>query len=330
MDVGNGDRFDPGENRALGRAYLARLYHRYANWVDAVAAYNWGPGHMDAWIDSGRPIDKFPETVALYRVRVLYGGGAVTPGHHIQPRRPLADLHAIAEGKTAGRTKTGRWAGARKGGKGTATRTVGLLGAIFTYAVRQGLRTDNPVHGVMRYADGQRERRLNAGLGKALRTAEAEGKIWPAAIAMARFLALTGWRSGEAQALRWTEFDLVRRTARLADTKTRLSIRPLSYAACDVLRTMQRRSSDRVFPATRGDGPMVGFKKFWPKIAKLGGVREDITPHVWRHSFASLAGDLGYSEPTTAALVGHKGHSITSRYVHAADAVLLAAADAVE
>ena len=48
-----------------------------------------------------------------------------------------------------------------------------------------------------------------------------------------------------------------------------------------------------------------------------------------RHSFASLAGDLGYSEPTIAALVGHKGHSITSRYVHSADAVSLAAADVV-
>jgi len=42
-----------------------------------------------------------------------------------------------------------------------------------------------------------------------------------------------------------------------------------------------------------------------------------------------LAGDLGYSEPTIAALVGHQGRSITSRYVHSADAVLLAAADAV-
>jgi integrase len=56
---------------------------------------------------------------------------------------------------------------------------------------------------------------------------------------------------------------------------------------------------------------------------------KDITPHTFRHSFASLAGDLGYSESTIAALVGHKGHSITSRYIHAADAVLLAAADAV-
>jgi integrase len=243
-------------------------------------------------------------------------------------------MHAVAEGKTAGRIKTGRYGLARvKGGKGTATRTVGLLGAIFTYAVRRGVRTDNPVHGVMRYADGRRERRLSddeyAALGRALREAEAQQKIWPAAIAMARFLALAGWRSGEAQALRWTEIDLARRTARLPDTKTGLSVRPLSHAACDVLRTMQHLSGERVFPATRGDGPMVGFKKFWPKIAKLGELPPDITPHVLRHSFASLAGDLGFSEPTIAALVGHKGHSVTSRYVHAADAVLLVAADAV-
>ena len=99
IDVGNGDRFDPTGNRALGRAYLARLYRRYANWADAVAAYNWGPGHMDAWIDDGRPIDKFPETVAIYRVRVLFGStpgrsAFATPGRRIQPRRPLADrLH---------------------------------------------------------------------------------------------------------------------------------------------------------------------------------------------------------------------------------------------
>ena len=46
---------------------------------------------------------------------------------------------------------------------------------------------------------------------------------------MARFLALTGWRSGEAQALRWSELDLSRRTATLADSKTGRSIRPLSH-----------------------------------------------------------------------------------------------------
>jgi hypothetical protein len=74
-DVGGGDRFDETENRALGRAYLAHMYRRYGSWPDAVAAYNWGPGHLDEWIGGGRPADKFPATVERYRTRVLMTSG---------------------------------------------------------------------------------------------------------------------------------------------------------------------------------------------------------------------------------------------------------------
>jgi integrase len=234
-------------------------------------------------------------------------------------------MHDVADGKTA----TARV----RGGKGTATRTIGLLGAIFTYAVRNRLRSDNPVRGVMRFADGKRDRRLNEeeykALGEALRRAEAEG-IWPATIAAARFLAVTGWRSGEAMGLRWADIDLARRTATLPDTKTGRSIRPLSKAACDVLQGFKLISDGHlVFPAMRGGVLVKGFWKQWGKIAALGDLSTEITPHTLRHSYASVAADLGYSEPTIAALIGHKGQSVTSRYVHAADAVLLAAADAV-
>jgi integrase len=237
-------------------------------------------------------------------------------------------LYDVAAGKTAGKTAT---ASNVRGGMGTASRTVGLLGAIFTYAVRRRMRTDNPVRGVVRPADGRRDRRLSddeyQALGRALRSA-ADAKVWPAAVAAARFLALTGWRRGEVLALRWNELDMARRTARLSDTKTGRSVRPLSRAACDVLAALPRLGA-LVFPATRGEGRMAGFPGLWARIAKMGELPGDITPHVLRHSFASLAGDLGYSEPTIAALIGHQGRSMTSRYVHAADAVLLAAADAV-
>jgi integrase len=74
---------------------------------------------------------------------------------------------------------------------------------------------------------------------------------------------------------------------------------------------------------------MSGFRKFWLKIIKLGELPADITPNTLRHSFSSLASDLGYSEPTIASMVGHKGRTQTSRYVHTADAVLLGAADKV-
>ena len=241
-------------------------------------------------------------------------------------------MHEVTAGKTAGKTKTHpRGLAHVRGGRGTASRTVGLLGAIFSYAVKHRMRLDNPVHGVLRPADGRRQRRMTddeyKSLGTGLRKAEG-ANIWPAAVAVARLLALTGWRTGEALALRWDEIDIDRRTARLGDTKTGQSMRPLSRAACDLLQNIGR-TGELVFQATRSNARMAGFPKFWAKIAKFGGLPADVTPHTLRHSYASLAGDLGYSEPTIAALIGHKVHSITSRYVHTADAVLLAAADAV-
>jgi len=137
-----------------------------------------------------------------------------------------------------------------------------------------------------------------------------------------------GQRRGEVLGLRWSEINVPRRTARLTDTKTDASLRALSLEACTVIQA-QARNGDLVFPGRSG-GPTVGYPKMWLRIAKLGDQPAEITPHVLRHSFASLAADLGYGESTIAALVGHKLHSITSRYVHSADAVLLAAADAVE
>jgi len=74
-DVGGGDRFDLAQNRALGRAYLSWLFWRYRNWPDAIAAYNWGLGKMDAWIKAGRPPDQFLVGVAVYLQRVLHDSG---------------------------------------------------------------------------------------------------------------------------------------------------------------------------------------------------------------------------------------------------------------
>ena len=246
-------------------------------------------------------------------------------------------MHDVAQGKTAMRCKTKKGRGIIyvRGGKGTASRTVGLLGSIFTYAVRHDMRPDSPVRGVDRFADGQRKRRLKdeeyAALGAALRKATDDGSIWPPAIALTRFLLLTGWRRGEGIGLQAAEVDLGRRTAMLGDSKTGRSMRPLSTAAVNLLRSalVDRKSGGLVFPASRGGGLMTGYPKLWERIAKLAELPPDVTPHVFRHSYASLAADLGYSEPTIAALIGHAGRSMTSRYVHSADAVLLAAADAV-
>jgi integrase len=253
-------------------------------------------------------------------------------------------MHDVAEGGTAQRVKLAKKRALSnvRGGKGAASRTLGLLGAIFAYAERKRMIAENPVRGVIRYADGKRERRLSdaeyAALGKGLAKAAepssprkdgkpAKAAMWPAAVAAAHFLALTGWRSGEALALRWGMIDLARRTARLTDTKTGASLRPLSAAACDVLRQQGPSAANAlVFPPSRGDGTMTGFPSLFERIAKAGGLPADVTPHVLRHSFASLANDLGYSTATIGMLIGHKnGGGITTGYIHAGDAVFSAA-----
>jgi integrase len=230
-------------------------------------------------------------------------------------------IHDIAEGK-----------GSALGGKGVASRTLGLLGAIVAYAIRKGLRPDNPVHGTLRFADGRRERRLSDAeyglLGEGLRKAEKQG-FWPPAIAAARFIALTGWRKGEALGLRWDELDLMRRTATLGDTKTGRSIRPLSKATCDLLQRQPRGTNPLVFAGAHGGNGGDTFKRQFKRTAALGGVPADISAHTLRHSFVSVAADLDFSDLTIGALVGHRGRSMTSRYAHGADAVLLAAADRV-
>src|SRR4029077_643839 len=92
-DVGGGDRFDLIQNRAIGRDYLALLFRRYNNWPDAIAAYNWGMGNVDAWGKAGRPADKFLIGVAVYLRRVLHDSGMGTRQTRVavgQPAYPLS------------------------------------------------------------------------------------------------------------------------------------------------------------------------------------------------------------------------------------------------
>ena len=50
-----------------------------------------------------------------------------------------------------------------------------------------------------------------------------------------------------------------------------------------------------------------------------------VTPHTLRHTFGSVAGDLGFSELTIAALLGHAARGVTQGYVHIDEALKLAA-----
>lgn len=172
-------------------------------------------------------------------------------------------IRDVATGKTAADVKTGKFGRAIvEGGKGTATRTVGLLGGIFSFAVARQLRSDNPVRGVKRYPDKKSETFLTHAqlttLGAALRSVEAEGSS-SSAVAIIRLLAFTGARKSEITKLSWNEVDLDRGYLALSDSKTGQKIKQVGAPAIEVLSRLPRvEGSLFVFPAASGANAFPG------------------------------------------------------------------------
>lgn len=289
----------------------------------------------DLYMENGVGMKK-ASTVATDRGRIerhikpLLGRKKVRDVTRADVKRFLQD---IAGGKTSVDIITGlRGRAIVTGGKGTATRTVGLLGGIFSYAFDCGLIELNPVHGVRRYADKRGQRYLSrqelAALGKALADGE-ERDLNPQALAILKLLVLTGARKGEIETLRWHEVDFDNGYLRLADSKTGQKAFPLNAGALEILSKIPRlEGSHYVFPAQRSDGYYEGTPKVWRIIRSMAGLG-DVRMHDLRHSFASIAVSGGASLPIIGALLGHADSATTQRYAHLYDDPLKAAAEAV-
>lgn len=242
-------------------------------------------------------------------------------------------MRDVANGKTAADEKTKKRGRAIvEGGKGTATRTVGLLGGIMSFAVSRQLRSDNPVRGVKRYADKRGETYLSsaelAKVGAALAAAEEAGAN-PAAVAIIRLLAFTGARKSEIAGLKWSEVDVERGYLRLGDSKTGAKVIPIGAPACEVLTGHPvTEGSVHVFPAASGDSHFQGVEKVWRNVRAAAGF-PNLRLHDLRHSFASVGLARGDALPVIGAILGHADVKTTSRYAHLADDPVRQAADAI-
>lgn len=240
----------------------------------------------------------------------------------------------IIAGKTRVTMKTEKLRGKAivRGGRGTAIRTMGLLGGIFSYAVEAGVIEHNPTHRLRKPKYQVRDRRLSEAeyrtLGDILRQAQGSDRYRIHADIL-RLITLTGCRRGEIVNLKWSEVDIEGSSLRLVDSKEGSSVRPVGLPVVEYLEKERLgRTGTYVFPGQGIDNPVGNFPQSWKKLFKDTPLW-DVTPHVLRHSFASIANDLGFTEITIAALIGHAKGSVTSKYVHTLDSTLIMAADTV-
>lgn len=266
-------------------------------------------------------------------------------------------MRDVAQGKTATGPKTGKTP--VTGGKGAATRTVGLLGGIFTYAVTHGYIADSPCEDVKRYPDNQNERFLSPAelqrLGDTLRLAETEGLptrsgerkgsyrptkdasafkrvkpvlVSPHAIACIRLLMFTGCRLSEILKLRWDDIDFERGILNLPDSKTGAKKVMLGAPALQVLNNVPRiKGNPYVIAGDLKDKHRSDLKNPWLRICEHAGlntVGEDgkVKPlrlHDLRHSYASVSAEAGVSLLVIGKLLGHADPRTTQKYAHLAD-----------
>ena len=236
----------------------------------------------------------------------------------------------IAAGKSARGRKQGR-GGRSTGGAGVASRTIGTLRGLLGHATRLKMIEGNPAEGVRQLAGERRQRRLSndelGHFGRVMREVALEGEH-PTGLAAVRLMLLAGFRRMEVLGLERLWFSRKDHCIRFPDTKSGAQIRVLGEAAIVCIESLPGRDgSPFVFPADWGEGHFIGVVRVLARVC-LKAKLKDVTPHVLRHTFASVAGDLGFSELTIAGLLGHSARGVTQGYVHL-DAALVVAADRV-
>ena len=202
----------------------------------------------------------------------------------------------------------------------TANRAVKILSKMFRLA--QGWNMvpagRNPCRLVRRYKEEPRERFLSPDewrrLGRALREAEADGSVWPQAIAALRLLLLTGCRRQEIVTLKWDDVDRTARELRLRHAKTGPRMVALTQPVERVLDGISRvQCSPWVIPGRKPGTHLADLHDNWERIRDRAGL-ENMRIHDIRHSYASRALAVGESLTMIGKLLGCRKVQTTARY----------------
>lgn len=251
-------------------------------------------------------------------------------GNRMARRLTIADVEQmqadVRDGKTAKARGPGR-GGRPAGGPSVASRCLGTLQAILGHAKHKGLLAEHPTRGAKKLAVNKKTRRLSiaelVAFGKAMAYAERNGEN-PTALAVVRTLALTGYRREEAQSMKRAWVHAEGGFVSFPDTKTDAQVRSIGPEALKVvLAQPEIVGNPYVFPSMTGAGAYQAAPACFRRVCQWAGI-EGATLHTLRHTFGSIAGELGFTELTIRAMLGHASQNVTQDYIHIDEALKLA------
>jgi integrase/recombinase XerD len=237
---------------------------------------------------------------------------------------------ALLEAEAADVQRHLAWQLARKARPRTASRLVSSLKRFYQFALREGLRTDDP-------AAQTESPKLPRSLPKTLSEAEVEALISAPNVATAQGLRdramletlyASGLRVSELVGLKTVQVNLDMGVVRVLGKGAKERLTPLGEDAVDWIARYQRegrpellraRKSDALFVTARGAS--MTRQAFWALVkrhAKAADITRPISPHTLRHAFATHLINHGADLRVVQMLLGHADITTTQIYTHVA------------
>jgi integrase/recombinase XerD len=220
--------------------------------------------------------------------------------------------------------------GERRARPRTTGRLVSSLKRFYGFALREGLRADDPASRI-------EAPKLGRSLPKSLSEAEVEALLAAPDVetagglrdrAMLETLYASGLRVTELVSLKTVQVSLDMQVVRILGKGAKERLAPLGEEAVSWISRYQKlarpgllgaRKSDALFLSSRGQA--MSRQAFWGIVkrhAAAAGIPREISPHTLRHAFATHLINHGADLRVVQLLLGHADISTTQIYTHVA------------